>query len=213
MRISVITPSIRPRGLEVTFNTLQNQTLKDFEWLPRLSIPGEKSDLCYQTNQALKESKGELLVFLQDYIVIEPDALQRMWDRYQESPKTGWTAPVGKAANDFITEGVVGSVDYDWRAYWPADKDMESHRFEIDWACTPRSAVDYVGYFDEDFDRGFGWENVDWAYRLAKKGWTFRCDPDNKAFAFDHDKFFPHPYKKNPNSDLWAVKKAIHDME
>lgn len=206
VKITCITPSIRPDGLKVVHDTLAKQTFKDFEWLPRLSIAGPKSDLCYQMNQALKEAKGELIVFLQDYIDIGENGLLQMWLRYQEAPRTGWTAPVGK----YTDENDV--VQWDWRPHWEAEKEMEFHRFEIDWACISRKAYEEVGGFDEDFDRGFGWENVEWAYRLHHKGWQFRCDPDNQAIAFDHDKTFPHPYKKHPNSDLWAIKKAVIDQ-
>ena len=77
MKISVITPSIRPKGLETAFLTLSAQTMPrdEWEWLPRLSIPGERPDLCKQVNAALQGNaspqvspwtKGELAIVPHD---------------------------------------------------------------------------------------------------------------------------------------------------
>lgn len=206
-KITVITPSIRPEGLKVTFNTLQKQTFQDFEWLTRMSLPGDRSDLCYQMNQAIKEAKGELIVFLQDYIEIGADGLQRMWERYQAEPNVCWTAPVGKKDMDNP-----GKVNWDWRSYWDKKEEVTFERWEIDWGAAPTKA--FKGeLFAEEYDAGFGWENVDLAYRLAKNGWKFKVDRYNEAEAMDHDKMFVHPYKKRPNQDLWIVRQGIIDLE
>lgn len=215
-RISVITPSIRPDGLAVTFETLKGQTFKDFEWLPRLSIPGEKPDLCKQMNAAIRESKGELIVFLQDWILISPAGLQRMWDRYQEDPTACWTAPVGKI--DSFTEMNDEDVKWDWRPHWKHRETINFDHWEIDWGSMPGKALEAAllidnTWFDEQYDSGFGWENVDLAYRLEKKGWKFRVDPDNKAVAFDHDAASPHPFKPTPNDQLWYRQKEVIDLE
>lgn len=200
--ISVITPSIRPDGLKVTFETLQTQTFKDFEWLPRLSIPGKKPDLCYQMNQALKEARGQLIVFLQDWIRIESTGLERMWKKYQEDPMACWTAPVGK-------QNEVGApVRWDWRPHWKHRDGIPFDHWEIDWGCAPSSAL-LVENFCEEYDDGFGWENVDLALRLKFLGLEFKVDPDNPAVAIDHDAHEPHPFKPKPNIYLWEKRKAL----
>jgi len=154
MKISIITPSIRPLGLAATFRTLSLQTMSrdEWEWLPRLSIPGEKPDLCKQVNAALKEAQGELIVFLQDHIEIEPDALEKCWEKYQANPDTCYTMPVGKRHGD--------TVDWDWRMYWKHRENVPSDRWEIDFGMCPSKAIQDVG-FCELYDSGFGWENVD----------------------------------------------------
>ena len=75
----------------------------------------------------------------------------------------------------------------------------------------PAKAIKEVG-FDERYDSGFGFENVDTAYILEKQGWKFAVDPENKAVAFDHDANEPHPYKKNSNSSLWLRRKGVIDL-
>jgi glycosyltransferase involved in cell wall biosynthesis len=209
-KITVITPSIRPEGLKVTFNTLREQTFQDFEWLTRMSLPGDKSDLCYQMNQAIREANGELIVFLQDYIEIGKDGLQRIWDRYQAEKAAYqyvcWTMPVGKKDMDNP-----GKVTWDWRSYGEEQEEITFERWEIDWGAAPRAAF-AEEEFAEEYDAGFGWENVDLAYRLMKNGWKFKVDRYNEAEATDHDKMFVHPYKKRPNQDLWIVRKGLIDL-
>ena len=204
-KISVISPSIRVVGLETAFNTLKAQAMPrdQWEWLPRLSLPGEKPDLCYQVNQALKEAKGELIVFLQDHIEIEPDALEKCWKKYKEHPDTCYTMPVGKRHGE--------DIDWDWRAYCKHREGAPSNHWEIDFGMCPAKAIKDIG-FDERYDSGFGFENVDTAYIMEKMGWKFAVDPGNKAIAFDHDASEPHPYKKNSNSSLWLRRKGVIDL-
>ncbi len=200
--ISVITPSIRPDGLKVTFETLQQQTFTDFEWLPRLSILGVKPDLCYQMNKALDEAQGSLVVFLQDWIMIEPTGLEMMWQSYLESPLTCWTAPVGKQNE------LGGPVRWDWRPFWKHREGIPYDHWEIDWGCAPRDVL-VKEKFCEQYDDGFGWENVDLALRLKFLGLDFKVDPDNKAVAIDHDAHAPHPYKHKANIYLWEQRKTL----
>jgi glycosyltransferase involved in cell wall biosynthesis len=211
MKMTVITPSIRPKGLEVVFKTLQDQSFKEFEWLPRLSVPGPKSDLCYQMNRALEEAHGDLVVFLQDWIRIKPDGLERMWEKYKEDPNACWTAPVGKVKSMDEMNDV--GPQWDWRVYWKHREDVDFQRWEIDWGSAPRQALLLAGKFFPRYDEGFGWENVDLAYRMQKIGMRFKVDPDNKAIAFDHDAAAPHPYKHSPNNDLWQMRKGIIDLD
>ena len=63
--------------------------------------------------------------------------------------------------------------------------------------------------FDQRYDDGFGWENVDAAYLMSKEGAKFLVDPDNFGIAFDHDAHEPHPYRRKTNAGLWARRKAV----
>jgi hypothetical protein len=215
MRISVITPSIRPQGLEQAFKSMQRQNFGGVEWLPRLSVPGAKPDLAYQMNQAVKEAQGELIVFLQDWIKIGPDALQKMWDFYKANPNTAITAPVGKAKDlgTFATGKLTKedtSIKWDWRSH--REGKVEYHEWEIDWGAAPKKLIVEAGAFEERYDTDFGFENVDLGYRLYKNGVQFKCDTSNSAIAFDHDAHVEHPYKGKSNQDLWLTRKEVIDL-
>jgi len=209
-KISIITPSIRPRGLEVVFNSLQEQTFKDFEWLPRLSIPGEKPDLCRQCNRALGEATGEWVVFWQDWIKAPPDMLETI---AQMPLDFAHTFPVAKLqGDDFDSE----DLKTDWRAVPIVPDEIDLSHWEIDFGIVPLSHLKKVkerfGYFfDEDYDSGFGWENVDLAERLSLCGTRFRL-ARKMVKAFDHDKATQHPFKHKTNQDLWIIKKAMYNL-
>tara|TARA_R110000868_G_scaffold303308_1_gene563804 strand:+ start:1738 stop:2169 length:432 start_codon:yes stop_codon:yes gene_type:complete len=108
------------------------------------------------------------------------------------------------------TEKHQASIIWDWR-YYRKEPRTKFEEWEIDFGMCPAKAIKEVG-FDERYDSGFGFENVDTAYILEKQGWKFAVDPENKAVAFDHDANEPHPYKKNSNSSLWLRRKGVIDL-
>lgn len=110
-RISVLTPTARPGGIDTWRSSLARQTFTDFEallldekYLERqtevarflsgdsrlvhLQPPAKDAhkfwNLSRSLNFGLAMARGELVVFYQDYIYLESDGLQRFWDKYQE---------------------------------------------------------------------------------------------------------------------------------
>lgn len=189
-RISVITPSIRPAGLEVTRKCLSQQTFKDFEWIVDINWTGE-SDLNASLNRCVKRAQGELIVILQDYIEIEPEGLYNFWVAYLKDPKILYTAPVGK-------KGLFGKINWDWRKY--KIESCNWQEWEIDWACCAKSILYEVGGFDEILDEAWGFDNVSIGFRADMIGYKFANLKENIALAYDHDKHIKHPFrsKRNP---------------
>jgi len=149
----------------------------------------------------LREAKGELVVFLQDWIHIDDTALQDIWDSHEAG--YGYTFPVGKVYNKDGT----GEVKWDWRnAVRSEGPRVPWMHWEIDYGAASRQAIIDAGLFDEAFDSGFGWENNDLARRMAKLGTIFEVNRNIKARAWDHDQFVDHPYKKKPNNKLFDSK-------
>ena len=199
MKITILTPTIRPQALPLTAKCLEEQTFKDFEWLTDINDTGEH-DLNRAYNRLLKRSKGELIVFLQDYIKIRPDYLQRFWDAYQGSPRTFFTAPVGKV-DDLNNHQ---EARWDWRAYEDAKPDYKC--WEIDSGCAPRAALFEVGGFDEELDKWWSFDNVSVAKRADMLGYKFANLFTNPALAFDHDKFAPHPFRDKQRKKLIEMR-------
>lgn len=113
MKISVLTPSIRPEGLDIAYKCLKGQDFDpaEFEWIIvgnqavvdyanqnytdgshkfpiRVFLEREKRDgdfynLTKSFNDVFKNSEGELGVMLTDMTWITPDTLSRFWDHYQ----------------------------------------------------------------------------------------------------------------------------------
>ena len=191
MKISVLTPSIRPHGLEITRQSLLAQTFKDFEWLVDINWTGEH-DLNASLNRLLKRSRGEIVVILQDYIKIEPDALQRLVDTFKGNFTT---YPVGKTD----TLDYSGQVKWDWRKH--NIKEIHWQQWEIDFGACPRDALVSIGGFDEELDRYWSCDNVNVGCRADLAGYKFECIGIT-AIAYDHDAFIEHPFRKNYNPNF-----------
>jgi hypothetical protein len=140
----------------------------------------------------LKRSKGELIVSYQDWIKIPDDGIEQFVKAHTESPKF-YTAPVGQSANKDFS----GYVKWDWRIHSQAI--MDWMRWEIDWGCAPREALFKIGGFDEELDEFWTFDNVNVGYRAMLDGYEFGHLPDNKAIAWNHNAFTPHPFQKNMN--------------
>jgi hypothetical protein len=191
VKISVITPSIRPKGLEITQKCLKEQSFTDFEWHVELGL-GTKHDFNQAMNRMIRRSTGELIVILQDYIKIEPDALQKCWDLYQNNKQAFVTFPVGKSKTlEF------DNPQWDWRK--SPDSEMDWQKWEIDFGMCSKEALYNIGGFDEELDRYWSFDNVNVGYRAFLAGYFFLKDITNCAIAYDHDSFIEHPFRKNYN--------------
>lgn len=190
MQISIVTPTIRPKGLETTRESLLKQTFTDFEWLVDVNWTG-KVDLNQSLNRLIRRAKGELIVFVQDYVELPPDALQRFWDAHINKPAF-YTVPVSKFDDDNET--------WDWRANKNGVIDWRD--WEIDCGSAPRSALVEIGGFDEELDRYWGYDNPNVGLRAHMKGYEFFCLPEIKCRAYDHNKHEPHPFRNMQNVDF-----------
>lgn len=195
MKISVITPTIRPEGLKVIQESLQRQTLTDFEWLVEVGIPGKGHDLNAAFNRMLKRAKGELIVFYEDYTKILDDGLERFWRSYQEHPDTFFTSPLGKVSN--WNEEPMG----DWRSNKQSNDQQDYtdcywNTWEIDWGAAPKDALFAIGGFDEELDKYWSCDNVNVGCRADLAGYKFKCLFTNPAVAYDHDKHMNHPFRQ-----------------
>lgn len=189
-KVSVICPTIRPQGLEITRECLLNQTFKDFEFLVDINWTG-KHDLNASYNRLIKRAQGELVVSLQDYIKIEPDALEKIWQVYQDNPDTFITYPVGKVNNNKYE----GKPKWDWRIN--PQSNMDWRMWEIDFASCPKNALYNIGGFDEEIDGHWSMDNVNVGCRADLAGYKFKHIPEIQGIAYDHDAFIEHPFRKD----------------
>lgn len=196
MKISVISVSIRPKGLEITQSSLSEQSFQDFEWIQEISIPKKGHDLNAAYNRALRRAKGELMVSLQDYIKPNPKCLEMFWEAYQNDKKTFFTAPVGKTDKEDFS----GSCRWDWRAYEDAKPSWQ--HWEIDCGAAPMEALREIGGFDETLDGHWSTDNVNVGYRAHLAGYKFKHLFHNPSVAYDHDAFIPHPFRNAFDPDF-----------
>ena len=199
LKISVITPTIRPQYLDITKKCLEEQTFSDFEWLIEPGLTRWGYTLPKDWNKLLKRCQGEIIVMLQDCIKVDKDFLQRVCDLHTQSPDTLFTYPVGKV-NDFSE-----NPKWDWRHFFDR-REIKPFEWEIDLGSAPKQAFYDVGGFDEEFCNGWSWENCEIAYRINATGkYKFEVEPKIEGIAIDHDVKQSDSFRnKLPNNDKRA---------
>lgn len=123
------------------------------QWFkPRQKNEGDVWNLNKAYNDCLDKVQGELIVFIQDFIWIPANGLQRFWDDYQIYPEALITG-VGHKGID----GKEGISEVDDRVFGEPGlhKGSYSH-FELNWAACPTKIAPR---FDEDMDAIYGGEN------------------------------------------------------
>ena len=217
-KVTVITPSTRPTGIELVAKALKRQTLQDFEWLvvsPEdygygtwIKDPPKKEGdywAIYKAyNEAIRHAKGELIVSIQDNTYVEPDALSRFWGHYVDEPKTLVSAVGNKYTDD--TFSVMTWKD-------PRERSDQGSYYncfhnDIEWNCcaVPKEAFYGVGGFDESLDKYSSLCGLDVLQRLnIIGGWQFKLDQGIKSYSLEHGRL-PNWDEKTPFNGVWQQK-------
>lgn len=222
--VSVITPTIRTGWWNIIANNLSNQTYKNFEWIIvddykedrskiaekyanqyNLNIKYVRGDkavgkydkpcgLVRANNIGWKNSKGELCVWLQDFIVMPNDGLEKLVDMYRHNPDT-IVAPVDEYYNAVEPDK---ENDEDW---WNGETKImtnkswtnprvenkgirESHNpydYEANYGAIPKHILEELNGFWEFMDDGLGYDNTEIAMRAIEAGYRLVIDDTNIA--------------------------------
>jgi hypothetical protein len=201
VKISVITPTIRPKGLSLVKKALSRQSMTDFEWLigspfnalkygqwVEDDFKGGKWTLNRIYNRLISRANGELLVSWQDYTFADPDALEKFWFHYQNEPKTLVSGIGGK----YTDPNFLVSVWEDPRkndkhgSYYPC------YWTDIEWnfCSCPKQAIYDIGGFDEGAD--FEYLGMD-GYGVNERlndlgGYDFKLDQTNQSYSLVHSR-------------------------
>lgn len=159
-----------------------------------------------------REYDADLLVSLQDYIWIPPDGISRFEEMATEFPTCLLTGLCSHSEDPYPAEVVddcgaftIFGDDHDgrkpthigWRdcrlEKWPVG--VWAHAdplwWELNWAAIPRLILhDERLNFDAAYDRGFGYENQDYAIRASKLGYGVWIDTGNHAISLPHREYF-----------------------
>lgn len=234
--ISVLTPTCRPGGIDVNWYGLKRQTFKDFEWIVCDTLfekrhdllvefvqddrvkhvkqtpkdPKAKTWLNHAENEAIRASQGELIVLLQDYIYIDPDALEKFWLQYQQNKK----ALISGVGHQYAFPGkehvvnpegmitvfekplkakpeIVSWVDPRIRSDFGSFYACSPNDIEFNFCALPRQALYDVGGCDEEYDYiGHAWDNCSVSQRACAIGYEPFLDQSNISRSIQHDDFF-----------------------
>jgi len=205
-KISVLTPTIRPKGLKLVKQALAYQGFKEWEWIicaPKkyqvemeavldgfphkfITNPPLKDwqvwDLNYSYNRMIELANGELLVSWQDYTFADPDLLSTLWKHYLDDPK----ALVSVCGNKYPDD------DFDI----PAWIDPRYARDEYNWQdmewnllSVSKKIMYDIGGFDEGMDKMFGLDGYSVNHRLVDaKIAHFKLEKNCRTYSLFHDR-------------------------
>jgi len=150
--------------------------------------------LARANNKGWKESKGELLVYLQDFIFMPDNGLEKLVNLYRHHPNA-LLAPVdeyyySKDPNrDNLEDWWDGDTNiigkFSWRNIRVQNlgvrKTDNPFDFEMNYGAIPRKIIDDLNGWWEFFDNGLGYDNTEIAYRALEKGYNVIIDDTNIA--------------------------------
>lgn len=212
---SVVTVSKRTGWEEMATATIARQTEQPDRWIivssdmkttfPKLMMPSvfcptvvlqepkptRASNLSASDNHGLREVDTDYVIFYQDFIELPPDCFEKLLALADENTFVGT-----------VTKNPEG-VKEDPR-YLGVDcpRPCLPDEWETNVALAPMKAIRELGGFDEEYDDGFAWDNVNIADRAAMLGYKFILDESNRP------QLLPHPPAHNgeiePNGERHA---------
>lgn len=227
--VSIITPTIRQGFWHIMSQNITHQTYSNIEWIivddfkkDRRDIADEyakksglnikyihspkravkrKYGLSSANNIGIQNSNGELLVWLQDFVLMPIDGIERAVDFYRHHPNDLY-APTDvyhkpSVLPDITQEDwfdglewfdVIG--DFLWSNVRNANmglrKTNDPFDFEMNYAAIPKSVLTRINGFWEFFDDALGYDNTEIAFRAGKTGSKIFVDDTNVAVCIDH---------------------------
>lgn len=193
--ITILTVTKRTGWFDAAAKSLREQTLQDFKWVivyepnvrpqdDSLSIkwvPAPKktkhSNLNASNNEGLRHVDTEYVVFYQDFIDLEPTALIQLLVDAQETEGFITTATINPDGKHDARYTGVNSI-----------REVQPQEWEANVAIAPMQALYDLGGFDEDYDNGWSWDNVNVAERAELLGYRFYIDERIKPQLKFHPK-------------------------
>lgn len=227
VKVSIYTPTIRKGWWNIMSDNINKQTYKNIEWIIVDDFPKDRSHLskeyaekynldikylrgkkrkvkrtyglCNANNTALDAATGEILVFLQDFVLMPLDGIEQIVSLYKRNPRAlqglpdmyfyskdkpntdsedwfdGKTDQVGEFIRQNIRIANLGLRKSDN----PAD-------YEQNYGAIPVKVARELGGWHEFFDEGLGFDNTEICWRAQKLGCEIIIDETNVAICLDH---------------------------
>lgn len=227
-KCTVFTPTIRDGFWNIMAHNLAKQTHQNFEWLivdgqdvSREEIAKKYAKkynidikyvhqgktkrtygLCNANNIALEHATGELLVFLQDFVLMPPDGLAQLVRESNRHPKDFiapcdmYFSPKVSPDQDNKEDWFKGNLDI-MGEFMRANSRIQNKGlrmareitdFEQNYGAVPVATLKALGGYYEFYDEALGWDNVDVIYRGKLLGYELWIDEHNIGICIDHHK-------------------------
>lgn len=225
-KVTIYTPTLREGWWNLMSNNIAVQTYNNLEWvivdahkdnrkeiadkyakMYNLDIkyihqlPTKRTySLCNANNIAIEQASGELFVFLQDFVLMPPDGIEKLVNVYLHHPKD-FIAPVDVYYSPKITPDISNKEDwFNGEINVAGDFIRANIRnqnkgfrqsttitdFEQNFGAVPTQVLRDLGGYWEFFDEALGWDDTEILYRGFKNGSKLYIDDTNIALCIDH---------------------------
>lgn len=147
------------------------QTAKHIYAPPKTKL----SNLNASLNSGLRLIDTDYVIFYQDFIELAPDCFEKLLAIANERTFVATCTP-----------NYDGSDDGRFSAAALPHSCKPSH-WETNVAIAPMQAIRELGGFDEEYDWGWAWDNVNIAERAAMLGYKFKMDETNRPKLYPHE--------------------------
>lgn len=194
---TVLTVSRRFNWSHIATRSLECQTILPAKWLiiqeyvgdhsgetpghivfERYTAPPKAriSNLNASLNAGLKRITTDYVIFYQDFIDLQPDCFEKLLAL--ATPDT------------FVTTATINTDGKHDARYLGLDcpHPCRPEEWEANVAIAPMAVIRELGGFDEEYDDGWSWDNVNLAERAAMLGCKFIIDETNCPRLLPHDK-------------------------
>lgn len=194
---TVLTVTKRTGWEQMAWDSIQRQTVKPADWVIITEMPmafqepynhpegkptmiyaptkTRLSNLNASLNTGLKQIKADYVIFYQDFIELPEDCFEKLLSL--ATPKTFVTT---------CTPNYDGSDDSRWTGSG-IPRPCRPEEWETNVAIAPITCLRDLGGFDEEYDWGWSWDNVNVAQRAAMLGAKFICDESNRPKLYPHE--------------------------
>lgn len=170
----------------------EKQVPETFIHIPPKKRENEKeyaTSICNAYNTALPLVRGELILSLHDNVIVDRNGFVRFWQVYQGHPHAIICGVMmlymfDAMFNQFDIRTKKGLQGVTFPPFLPPH--LHHVAAETKYAAFPKNLIDAIGDFDEEFDKGRGWENHDFAIRAQRAGYSILIDHDNLCAVMYH---------------------------
>lgn len=244
-KLTIYTPTIREGFWNIMASNLSQQSYKNFEWLIVDGYKEDRSDVAKKyankyslniryvrekeqkpkrryslvnaNNTMMQEASGEFVIFLQDFILLKPDALQQAKDFFIHHPRDLY-APIDTffqfklepnldnkedwfdGSEDVIGEYSHTNIRYGNRGFREVKDEFD---FEANWGGIPLQVLKDLNGWWEFYDDGMGFDNSEIALRAKRLGSRIFVDEWNVAVCLDHRPIVgSHEFESRESRDI-----------
>ena len=233
--ISIITPTIREGFWNIMADNIAKQNYPHLEWIIIDDHPQDRSDIAkkyavkyslniryYRGNGSLakgnnigwKKAKGELLIWLQDFVMMRDNNLHDLAMIYKRNPDAllapideyWYTIAVNKDNKEDWYDGKTDVVTtLSWKnirqQHEGCRKSTNPMDFELNFGAIPKKTLDALGGWYDEWDEKMGYDNTEIALRALKLGYDILVDDTIIATCFDINGETQGSVKTKP--ELW----------